>query len=491
MRELIITERSNIVNVANAVRKRTGETDEMTLSEMVGDINVITTEPVLQDKTVSPTTSKQTINADSQYDGLNTVTVNAIPTTTQATPSITVSSDGLITASVEQSTGYVVGDTKSTTKQLATQVGKTITPSTTSQTAVVAGKYTTGEITVAPIPSEYTTTSDATAAPQDILKGETAYVNGEKITGTIETKTESDLTASGATVTVPMGYYTSSASKSVSTTTQATPSISVNSSGLITASATQSAGYVTSGTKSATKQLSTQAAQTITPSTSDKTIAAGKYLTGTQTIKGDANLKAENIAEGVSIFGVEGSHTGGIDTSDATAVASNILSGKTAYADGEKLTGTMTNNGTINSTMDGIDIKSVSIPAGYTSGGTVSLTDDIDNEVDTQADLIAQISTALADKSTNNGTDTSDATATAGDILSGRTAYVDGKKIVGTIVTKTENDLSASGAIVTVPAGYYANSVSKSVSVAMVYIGDAEPTSDVGNNGDIYIVRSE
>ena len=87
---------------------------------------------------------------------------------------------------------------------------------------------------------------------------------------------------------------------------QATPTISVSSDGLITASATQEAGLVPAGTKSATKQLTVQAAQTITPGTSDKTIASGRYLTGTQTIKGDANLVAENIKSGVSIFGVAG-----------------------------------------------------------------------------------------------------------------------------------------------------------------------------------------
>ena len=91
------------------------------------------------------------------------------------------------------------------------------------------------------------------------------------------------------------------------TATQATPGITVSASGLITASATQSAGYVVAGTKSATKQLTTQAAQTITPGTSDKTIAAGRYLTGVQTIKGDANLVPENIISGKSIFGVAGS----------------------------------------------------------------------------------------------------------------------------------------------------------------------------------------
>ena len=47
----------------------------------------------------------------------------------------------------------------------------------------------------------------------------------------------------------------------------------------------ESAGYVAAGSKSATKQLTAQAAQTITPGATDKTIAAGRYLTGVQTIK--------------------------------------------------------------------------------------------------------------------------------------------------------------------------------------------------------------
>lgn len=156
-----------------------------------------------------------------------------------------------------------------------------------------------------------TDTSDATATAADILSPKTAYANGTKLTGTIATKTASNISVSGRTVTVPAGYYASQTTKSISAVTQATPSISVSTGGLITASATQSAGYVASGTKSATKQLTVQAAQTITPSTSDKTIASGRYLTGTQTIKGDANLVAANIKKGVSIFGVSGTHEGG------------------------------------------------------------------------------------------------------------------------------------------------------------------------------------
>lgn len=68
--------------------------------------------------------------------------------------------------------------------------------------------------------------------------------------------------------------------------------------------------YTAAGVKTQ-GNITTQAAQTITPTTTDQTIASGKYLTGAQTIKGDANLIAENIAEGVSIFGVSGTHSGG------------------------------------------------------------------------------------------------------------------------------------------------------------------------------------
>lgn len=52
-------------------------------------------------------------------------------------------------------------------------------------------------------------------------------------------------------------------------------------------------------------------AQTITPGTEDQNIDAGVYLFGKQTIKGDANLLAENIKEGVELFGITGTYTGG------------------------------------------------------------------------------------------------------------------------------------------------------------------------------------
>lgn len=53
-----------------------------------------------------------------------------------------------------------------------------------------------------------------------------------------------------------------------------------------------------------------KSAATYTPGTSDQSITSGQYLNGTQTIKGDSNLTAGNIRNGVSIFGVSGTYTG-------------------------------------------------------------------------------------------------------------------------------------------------------------------------------------
>ena len=159
---------------------------------------------------------------------------------------------------------------------------------------------------------------DATAA--DVAEGKTFTSSaGLKVTGTAKasTPTLQSKTATPSTsqqiITPDSGYdgLSSVTVESMPTASLSTPTISVDSAGKITATVKQTeAGYVEVGSKSATKQLTTKGADTVTPGTSDQTIASGTYLTGAQTVKGDANLIAGNIKKGVSIFGVAGSFEG-------------------------------------------------------------------------------------------------------------------------------------------------------------------------------------
>lgn len=61
------------------------------------------------------------------------------------------------------------------------------------------------------------------------------------------------------------------------------------------------------------------------------------------------------------------------DTAGANAAAGDILTGKTAFGSSGSISGSMANNGSTSGTI-GTKSGTVTIPAGYTSGGTVSLT---------------------------------------------------------------------------------------------------------------------
>ena len=191
--------------------------------------------------------------------------------------------------------------------------------------------------------AKFMDTSDATLASGGQLpSGVTAYAKGTKITGTAAENDSSDLSASGATVTAPAGFYSSAASKSVSSGSATAPatisgtSASVSTgtntitlSKTVSVTPTVSAGYVSSGTAgnssvSLTASVTTKGATTYTPGTSNQTIASGTYLTGAQTISGDANLVAGNIVSGVSIFGVNGSATLPSITQDSTTKVLSI-----------------------------------------------------------------------------------------------------------------------------------------------------------------------
>ena len=147
------------------------------------------------------------------------------------------------------------------------------------------------------IKTPLTTLGDAKA--DQVLSGTTfTSTAGLKVTGTIATKTSGDISVNGATITVPSGYYSNEMSKSVATVTQATPTISIDSSGLITASVTQSAGYVSAGTKKATKTIPTET-KTITAN-GTYTPSSGKYFSSV-TVNTPVGYKSGDVVNATSI----------------------------------------------------------------------------------------------------------------------------------------------------------------------------------------------
>lgn len=103
----------------------------------------------------------------------------------------------------------------------------------------------------------------------------------------------------------------------------------------------------------------------------------GDTVTGDKLLKGaTAHKKDGEVVTGVCTFDV--------DSNDATVAVAEVLKGKTAYARGQKLVGTMPNNGAVTgeiSTKEG----SYTIPQGYHDGsGKVSI------DATEQAKIIAQ-----------------------------------------------------------------------------------------------------
>lgn len=139
-------------------------------------------------------------------------------------------------------------------------------------------------------------------------------------------------------------------------------------------------------------------------------------------------LTAEYILKGKLNFPIPEE---GTDTADATATAAEILDGKTAYVQGKKILGIISNRGDVIITPKADEDQT--LEEGYYSNGTIKkVTANVDENI--VAENIKKGVTILDVTGTlEYGVDTKDADAAEDDIEMGKTAYVDGQKITGTI----------------------------------------------------------
>lgn len=309
----------------------------------------------LQSKTVTPTKSQQSVTPDAGKYGLSDVTVEAIPEAYQDVSSVdAVASDVLANKKIVLPDGTLVAgtmpnngavsqvldiDTPSYTlpkgyhngagKVSISPEAKTATPTESEQNVTPTVGKVLSKVTVKPIPKNYIATDDATAGAGHILDGMTAFgydsVNEKavKIEGTMPnngavTKVL-DATTNNQQYTVPAGYH--------------------NGSGKVS---------IVLEEKSVTP---TKSAQNVTPS-------AGKVM---------------------SKVVVAAIPTAYQDVTGVTATEDDVLAGKKIVSKtGAVINGAMPNNGNIAGEIDGLTVMSYSIPAGYTAGGTVTLTSDIE-----------------------------------------------------------------------------------------------------------------
>lgn len=290
---------------------------------------------LLQTKSVSynPTESAQTdtVTADPGYDGLEEVdvTIGAISSTyvgsgvtRQAAQIIHPSTSDQSIPSGTYLTGTQGFKAVTTTNLTSGNIKNGVTvkvgdSSDDDRIISVTGTYSGGGANLESKSVSYTPTETAITA---LVTPSTGYdglsqvdvtvgaISSSYVGSAVTRRDSSDLSASGATVTAPSGYYASSATKTIpNASTPTIDSRSVDSSGYVSVDIEiDNGGYIAAGTYHATDSvpLSTQGAQTIYPSTSDQTIASSKYLTGAQTIKGVTytNLTASNIVSGVTVM---------------------------------------------------------------------------------------------------------------------------------------------------------------------------------------------
>lgn len=233
------------------------------------DVSVSSGQPNLQAKTnISPTTSSQTITADSGYDGLSSVQINAMPSGTAGTPTAskgTVSNHAIsVTPSVTNVTGYITGGTKTGTA-VSVSASELVsgTLSITSSGTKDVTNYASASVAAMTLPTSAASSSSGTSKATISRSTSDQYIN------------------------IPTGHNDAAAYYKVSAVANGTAGTPTASKGTVsnhqvsvTPSVTNTTGYITGSTKTGTAV----------------TVSASELVSGSETKTANGTYDVTNLA---------------------------------------------------------------------------------------------------------------------------------------------------------------------------------------------------
>lgn len=236
----------------------------------------------LQEKEATPSEQIQSITPDEDYDALSKVTVDAIPSDYVGSGVPRQSSLSASGNTVTASAGYYENSVSQSVQSGIATVTGSITADpfiSVDSNGLITATVSTSELLTPTVTEGYITQGTSGSVS----------VNGSG-TKQLPTRTSSDMSVNGATVTAPSGWYANNASKSVASGTEGTPTATKgtvsNHSVSVTPSVTNTEGYISGGTKTGTAV----------------TVSASELVSGTKSISANGtgidvtNYQKVNVA---------------------------------------------------------------------------------------------------------------------------------------------------------------------------------------------------